>query len=438
MAVVHAVGSFTITGGSTADVVENAASGLAWSDAGTHTPQWALFIAHQGSVGTNAADMRLSFGLTDGTRHYAASTYGSDNSTTSGFSATRCTNSGPVLMAAFDGAEDGLANGCTFGSNSITLTVSNAFPANTAVFYMVGAGYDNAEVLLGQRDTTTATNYDRTLAVGGFTPTCAIAINASDLTALDTGSTGGANMSLGWATGSSNQAMITNFRRASQTTNYTWGCVNTSNLLGGLGTPSGTLSRTTNLVAFIANGVTLNNGASTTAARLGILCLKGGAPLATTTTANTSTGTGTPPSVTTTGVTPDGVLGIANYPATASETTGSEPMNWGIGALDHGGNQWAVNAFEPNNETLGGAVVTETYIRSATDRFMVHWDDTGADTIAVTGDIIRSAESANTLTLNQNDADTALVLIPILVLGNAPAGGPSRSVFTTNARRYSN
>src|SRR3990167_8212879 len=66
MAVVHAVGPFTITGGSSAAI----SPALTWSDAGSHTPQVLLLYYHTGAVGTVTGDQIVGAGMTDGTRHF--------------------------------------------------------------------------------------------------------------------------------------------------------------------------------------------------------------------------------------------------------------------------------------------------------------------------------------------------------------------------------
>ena len=187
MAVVHAVGTFTVTAASAAQITE----AVTWSDAGTHTPQVALFFSVEG--GTGAA--RGFVGMSDGTNEFAHAIWCSDNVTTAD-AAARTTQSGCLLETDSTGAESGLFTVTSFGSNQIVLdaVAANAFGATNTVGYVAFAGYDNAVVLL---KTVKASAGADPVTGEGFQPT-AVLCSIGGVT-LDAAQTTSGQLQLGWA-----------------------------------------------------------------------------------------------------------------------------------------------------------------------------------------------------------------------------------------------
>lgn len=417
MAVAHGVGTFSIASGSTAAITPT----ITWSDAGTHTPQ-ALLLWCRAGTGVSTTHNFFSYGMTDGTNHLTVAVASEDAVSASNTAVYR-TNDAPLAECTTGGVVSGLANFTSFGSNQFTLTPSDAFQTSAEGFYIAFSGYDNVLVHVSQVAGSTG-NFSKTGV--GFQATCGVFLFPSGVT-LDAGGSGGF-FSYGWATGASNQACIAYRHQDAATTNYSWGQVNTTDVMMRIANSATTPASQTRFVSFDSDGYTLNQVVSDGGSQYfyGVLLLKGGVQTAVTTTAQTSTGNFT---VTTTGVLPDCVLMGTNMTATASQTNAVEGVSIGIGAHTTAG-QWAFQHLLYNNENLNGGNLSEEYSVSATNRCFVHYDRAAANSFTVTGDIAKSSFAANQITLNQNDADTANVFIPVLAFGTTTSASSIAAIST--------
>lgn len=408
MAVVHAVGSFSIAAGSTSAVPVDLSA--LWSDAGSHTPQAVLFFYHSGSVGTSTGNSFYGSGMTDGTNHYGHAVHIVDNVTT-GNSNSYHTANAPIIECDGSSALTGQADFTSFASNTFTVTPSDAFVNAHTVFFIAFAGYTNVKVNV--RASPNATGNFSTTGIG-FLPTSAFCMQG--LGSLDTSGNTIATPTFGFAANATDQYVL-GCRLTSGTTNYSWGHLMSGRVTVRCG--AGDVQDEVALVSFDADGATFNKVVNFAAHTFATLFLQGGAVKAQTTTHRTSTGTFT---VACAGINPSLILGIAHNPNTAlMTTTPTESANVSIGAATSV-SQWALNFHTHNRETLG-TNATEEYIRSATDKFMVHFDRASADSFTATGEIVESAWAAGQVTLDQTDANTALVIVPTIILGEAVSHG---------------
>lgn len=413
MAVAHALGTFSVPGASTTAISPS----LTWSDAGSHTPQAILFFCHIGAAGTHTADDGiLGVGMTDGTRHFATYCRMRD-----GVNSTEArlyqSDNAPIVEINTSGTLTGVVDFTSFGTDTFTVTPSDAFAETHVVFYIAFAGYDNAYCLARALPAGTG-NFSDTNP--GFLPNVAFVTGGFHST-IDAGTTG-AKAGFGFASAAGAQFAASYNTRNAQTSNYTSGLVKSGVVLVTASPATGAVQSEVALVSFDATGATFNHVTAGGANYFGTLFLKGGAVVATTTTHQTGTGTFTAAA---TGVNPSLVIGLTNNTATASQSAGVEGAHFAVGALLSSGTQWGINLHSYNNETLGGATVTEEYIHSGTDKFMPHFDRTAADTFAATGIITESSLASELITLDQTDANTALVYLPIIALGEVVAGGGS-------------
>lgn len=422
MAVVHGIGTFTITAGSTTTISPT----VTWDDAGSHTPQALLLFHHGGATGTTTGSMNGSMGMTDGTTQYAMA-WNHDDAVATSDTGSRVTNAGCLNECQRDGVETGRLAFSSFGTDTFSLTVPDAFTFTTTGYYIAFTGYTNAKVMIWQQPTATG-SFSRTGA--GFQADCGIFMQVANSANMPNNITANNGVSFGWATASA-QAAVGQRCKNGSTSNYTWGQISTSYCVVQPNTSATTPANAFSLTSFDSDGITCNMAyANASANHFGVLLLEGGSPVATTTAAQTSTGTW---NVTVTGVTPSLVLGMAHSGVTATQTNADEDGMQSIGALTSGA-QFAIQWYEYNAETLG---TSESYTRGATDKFLIHYDRTASDTLSATGEIAKSALADEQVTLNQSDADTAAVLIPLLVLGQAytGGGGPSIPVLSHGHRK---
>jgi hypothetical protein len=349
--------------------------------------------------------------MSDGSTHFATGFFNSDGVTTSACG-QRLVNNGVLVETDTAGTETGLIALASRGSDTFTLSVPNAFANSGVGEYYAVAGLDNVAVKIYQEATATG-NYDRTGA--GFDPTSAFFLGIGGTTINAGGSLG--NGSIGFAAGA-NQAGYAFRYRPGQTADYLWNRISTAEVLARLNDGS-TPAVASAFVSFITDGVRLDKTVGTTALYFGVALMRGGAPKVVTTAALTSV---TTQDVAVSGMTPTGALFLAAPQATATETNGREGLNFSFGDFA-GSNQGAMTIVAANRETLTGGQATEEYTLNRTDACVLDYDRTGADTLSAVGLISKSATDDEEITLSQDDADTAAILIAMLVFGDAFAGG---------------
>lgn len=417
MAVVVAHGTFTIPTNTNA-----IAPALTWSDAGSHTPQLVLLRCVNGAGGTGTGNTFVSQGMTDGTTQFTQCFASEDNVAASN-SASYKNSTGVLSEIGVNATLTGLIGFTSFGTDVFTITPSDAFAQAAVGEYIAFAGFDNVAVQVTQNSTSTGAvaktgiGFQGTLAffMGGLGATLATA-------------TGG-NFGFGWATGGV-QAALGYRVDDGATTDYTWGMVNTASVMIRPASTATTPEDQTSFTSFDANGYTLNHDVSNGVAHYyAVAVCKGGTHLATTTTTQTGAGTFTKACA---GLTPIAVLGFANYPATASETTNRESGNVAFGALT-AATQFSLSVHAFNRETVGAGQTTEEHQRTSTAAFLEHYDRASTDSFTATGVITSSALADELVTLDQTDADTALCLVPLLIIGNAYAGSGFQSAWARNS-----
>lgn len=417
MAIVTARGTVAYTSGSTSNIAPT----VTWSDAGSRAPQLLLVRYRSGTSGSvNTDKLDASWGMTDGTTQFGYGCMADDNATSAN-SAHRAVNTGVLVEVDQDGNETGLMSFSSFGTDTFTLTISNAFGTSGVIEYYCVAGLDNVAVKIYQEATATG-NYDRTGA--GFDPTSAFLLYAG----RNTINAGGAliNCGFGMAAGA-NQAGFAMRYRDAVTTDYIWNRISTSSVMARLDSTATTPAEESAFVSFITDGIRLNKTIGAAANYFAVALMRGGAPQVVTTAAQTSVTTW---AVTTTGTTPAGGILFAAPPATATETNGREGINFSIGDFA-GSAQGALAIVSANRETLAGGQRSEEYSLNRTDACVLSYDRTGANTLSVVGLVSKSSSTGGSVTLSQDDADTSAILIAMLVLGDVDSGGGTTERHTT-------
>lgn len=406
MAVVAAVGSFTVDAGDTAS---KTVSALPWNDAGSHTPQLILLFAHQiegqGSIG-------LSRGVSDGTAHFVVAYSTQDDATSASgrryANSDRCLhimNSGGTTLGAF-GAP-------TFNADEFVLPTLTQPSSTFQVRYLALAGLDNVAV---QPFEFAAGTGAQTLASVGFQADAVLYLSAGSATLGTAASTG--TESLGWSLLDTTQFAIGQ-RHAVTTADYTASSAASDRVLFAVNTAGTPVLLDCALTSHDATAITLNNVLNMGGGEGCAIHLQGGVWKAGTITAQASTGEF---DVATPGCNPVLVMLVASNITTASRTTPFEGASVCVGAAA-GSNQWAVQALSDNRETLGGATVTEEYTTGPTDKLWIHHTRASANTLAAAGEIELAAFDTEKFTLDQTDGDPTAVLIGWLAVGEAPAGG---------------
>lgn len=403
----HAIGSFLIPAGSTTAISPT----LTWrGGGGSATPQALIFFTVNAAAGTGTGHQFTFLGMTDGTRHFCQANYASDavNATVArGY----VSNTAPGIELDSTGAKTGQLDFTSFGTDTFTVTPSDAFVNAHTVYYIAFAGYTNVRV---QNDVTNTTNANFSITGLGFQPERAFFMGGQtpDLDLAD----GIGRNCFSFATAVNQVLLGFSHRGNASTTDYTWGIVKSGSILNRMVTSAE--SDNIALVSFDSDGATFSHSsASSNAQRFAGLYLKGGAATIALTTSRTSVGTF---GVTVAGVNPSLVIGIANNTATASQSAPIEEGNITIGALTSG-EQWSVVRYSSNRETLGGATVTEEYNISSATKFVLNHNRTGVDTLSAVGEVEKSSLASELVTLNQSDADTALTYLAIIALGETVA-----------------
>lgn len=396
MAISGASGSFSVPAADTTNIVVSGLSGQ---------PQWVRFwTCNINGTGSSAATVRVSRGITDGTRSFATAISIADNVASD--QSRSYTRSDSVVLE-MDGTTSltGRLAISTLNSDGFTLTVPDAFVGTATVHWEAGWGHTNVYVEARQWAASTG-NWSSTAP--GFQPD-AIHTMSSQSTALNT-SSNGMSYSEGFATGSGAQGCVVYRGEFTAVNNYTWDLISTASMAFRMS--SGTVDRELRLVSLDATGYTFNQIAGTNQYYIGILSLKGGGSYAVVTGAAQS-GTGTF-GVTATGVVPTMVLGVGAPERTATMTAGAEGGNLTFGAITPSGQQ-GMMFLNDNRETLG---LTDTFTRTWTDRFLCHYVRSGADTLSVQGEIQSSSFGDELVTLNQSDGDPTAGLFLLLVMGS--------------------
>jgi len=422
MAQAQAVASFTIPAADVSAVPIDF-TGL-WSDGGSHTPHAYLIQWRNGTAGsTGTGNAFWGRGFSDGTTHWAMAFAASDNVVASE-GAGYVTNQAPLVEAALaSGALTGLVNHTSFAADTITITPSDALV--NSISGQVIAFYDTLGAKVMDETMPAATgSFSKTLV--GFQGQSAIFLCGFGSTINQL--TGTTIASMGWATSSSAQAMLLARVRDGQTTDYTMGQIATTGVMAIAGTTGTAQSSEIQFTSFDADGYTANRISSTTQYRYGVLVL-GSPALALTTAQRTAIETW---GITCTGLTPTGVLVMAENPQTAAQTVASEGMHNAVG-MATAASQGCVEIHGFANDTLNPNV-TEEYTRSENNKLLTHYDRTGADTFSIVGEVSQSAWADELLTLSQDDANATAVFMALLLFGDAFAGGGGSTERQTLAR----
>lgn len=409
-----ALDQFSIPSGSSTTINRTKAShwfGNAWTDGGSRAPQAALIIARSGTNGSSRANtIHWSNGISDGTNVYCNAGYSQDGNTSTTTTASRQITTGVILEIAGAGEEIGLAT-ISFSNDQYTITIPNPFSVDMDVKVVL---FSSAVVHLSQVSNSTG-NFSKTGLGNLAAQDCAGIFLMGRSSVLDAG--GSQDMfSLGFASASAGMGGV--FRRAlhAVSSNIIFGSITSSAVMARLTTGTGAFSDSTAFVSWDSDGYTLNHLINDGSQyRYGVLIVKGSLSLGTSINARTDTNNITKSC---TGITPKFVLGLADGITTASTTNGVEGNRTLVGAMTPQG-QWGHFLQTFNAEPLGGGSPTDEFSRGVTDAFIINYGRSAADTLSAEGIITFNAFDPDLITLNQSDADTATIFIPILVLGDS-------------------
>ncbi len=403
-------GSFTIL---TTDTVSVAVTGLGFQPQG----YWMTTNGLATASTSTTTNVRGADGLTDGTRqycqYYAVRDGGNATLTRRGLSTTRV-----LQLVDYDGTAYGEFTHASNDADGFTLTTNVAAVANTVVHYVAWSGLDDQYLdiyTLGGGG-----SYSRTAA--GFMPDAILHMTG---TATATGNTSTAYARvMGWSLADGTQFSHGMRHSSAVTVNYTASVSATDRCMTSYDTAA-EVTVGVEITSHDATGFTANRVTGTNANYAAAMHFRGGGTWKAGTTAAQS-GAGTF-DVTTAGITPAMVILASSNIHTASRTAPFEGGSVAWGAATGSTSRWANTYHSFNNETLGGAVVTEENRRTATDKFWLHNDRTSANTFTAIGEIDLSAFAANKFTLDQTDGDPTAILIGYIAVGTAVASGSNRN-----------
>jgi hypothetical protein len=411
---------FSIPNGSTTAITPT----VTWDDAGSgRTITALLFVARSGANGSSATgNLSGSFGMTDGTRHWATGKFKTDNATASN-GGMRVTNDGVLVECdtATPGAATGLLVFTSFGSanDQFTVTPSDAFLLDHdvkvfAVYDSDGQAYVHQAALPGATGAFSVTGIPFQPKAGIFIQSFPINIDSGNATIA---------YSLGLVDAAANQAVVFHRYEDAATANYVHGGLNTSLMIAlPGGTIGGAHGSAVSFTSWTSDGFTGNRTVGTNGRQYAVLLIGGSdTNKLVMTTAQDATGTF---GLAVAGLTPRAAILIADNVSIASQAACAEATQVSVGFCSPE-SQWAQTFVSANRETVGGGQETEEYSRGVTNATMIHYDRTGVDTLAAAGIIVESAWADELLTLDQTDADTVEYLIAALIFGAVFGTGTS-------------
>jgi hypothetical protein len=171
-----------------------------------------------------------------------------------------------------DGNIDGQLALSTMDADGFTVKYTRVYAQAFRISWLALAGTELTNVFIGNRATPTSTGNYSTTGVG-FQPDAMIvcAMPSSNLNAEDAHF----NMTLGFATGASNQGVVIGFSQASQATSVTRGYGYDGEIMA-YRNPYGAIDMRESFVSFDADGFTFNHLEGTVAKYYYYICLKGG------------------------------------------------------------------------------------------------------------------------------------------------------------------
>jgi hypothetical protein len=410
MPVQFKAGSFTIA---TTDTVSKVVTGVGFQPQG-----YALFTVGLTTASANGTgDMRMSEGMTDGTRQYAqgiASDDAASNTTT-----RRSGQTNRVLYLINQAGTDlGSFAHSAMGADGFTLSTTTAVTANTVVYYLAWAGFTNQYLDVFTLPGATG-SFARTAA--GFDPD-ALLWMTSNTTTL--GTTASAIRSAGWSLRDGTQFSIGQRIGDGATDNYSSSSAATDRTLFNYSVAGASQTPEVSLTSHDPTGFTANRLTGTGLAYVAVMHFDGGVWAAGTTTAQAGTGTFT---LSTPGITPAMVMLAASNITTASRTTPFESGEISLGVATSAADQFAINNHTYDVGTASGGNFTEEYTRGDASHCWVNYERSAVNTYSAVGSIALQSFAAGQVTLNQDDADPTAILIGWLACGEASGAATPRA-----------
>lgn len=432
-----ALTTITFTGSSTADVES--------SDLG-FTPKALLFLGTRATgTGSFTNEQGLAFGAATGVGQIASAGVGVSDARTSD-ERPACDVRSDACYHTIAGTSLALAGRCSLKSftrsvsgtgQGFTLQIDAAFPSSFVVDVLAIGGSHIENAFAGTMQLSSGAGNKSTTSPG-FQGNCLIMFGAGNRTStINSVATSYGNLTFGVATSSSARWCLAQGAVNGTTTDHS-GIVSTNALARLIGSTT-LLEATVDFVSHDANGFTVSLAGADTARtpQMGYLYLKlTTAPEVGSFTTQTSTGQFDGA----TGLTsqPAALLAMCRPEATATETalaTGADAGEWAIGVATASTKValwW--EPYEVGAISAGNA--TETYARRVTDKFLINYDRTAANTLSAIGelDFVSFTPSSGTgFRLDQTDADAQASLVPFLAFPAAAA--PATSTYDYNFPR---
>lgn len=427
MALDVALTTVTFTSGSVADV-ESADLGF--------TPKALIFLGMRATgVGSFTNEQGFSIGATTGaTQNAAAGVAVSDARTSDERSVSQVRNDacyavmsgtgigpdGRVALKSFTRSVSGTGQG-------FTLQVNQAFGGSWVVDVLALGGSDIQNAFAGTFQVTSGAGA-KAITTPGFQGNCLLLFGTGNRqSTINASSSGYGNLSIGAAVSAASR-FCTAIGSAGGVTTTNHAAIMSTNAIARLIGSSMILESTLDFTSHDASGftVTLSGSDVVRTPHVGFLYLKlAQAPEIGT--FQTQTATGQFDGATALSKVPKALLAFCRPEATATETalvTGVDAMELAAGMATASAKRalW-FEGYEVG--AVGAGNPTETYARRATDRFLLNYARSVANTLAADGevDFVSFTPSAGTgFRLDQVDADVQQTLVPFLAFAEAAAG----------------
>lgn len=306
----------------------------------------------------------------------------------------------------------GLLDAVSLDADGFTVVPDVAFEASYTVNYLALGGSDLTNAYAGAVALPSGTgNFSNTTP--GFQPT-ALLLAMAQTTGAANSSQDSPYCSLGAFDGTNQWALGFNDHDGNAVPTDTRAIFSTSRCISIPANDTDTIDLDLSGVSLDATGFTLNKVSSSSTSPLLFVAIKATNAKVTTLATSTSVTALTKTGV---GFQPSALLLASTMSATTTQTTPVAGTAVTVGAATGAAERAAVAIINPDNVNP-----SDTAQIQANDKCALHWDRTGANTFAVTGDVDFTSFDSDGLTLAQEDGDNQANLMGLVLLGGAPSG----------------